>query len=738
MQKGYAPNWHHELIAKKLEDVASGKCKRLMLFMPPRHGKTELATIKFPAWYLGKNPYKEVMCCSYSADLAEEFGRKARTTVADPLHAVIFPECKLQTGSKSATSWKVSARGGFTATGVGGAITGKGANVLIIDDPIKNREEADSDTYRKKVWDWYTSTAYTRLEKDGAVIVIMCMVGDTKVLMSDGTEKELKDIRPGDEVATYENNKLSTAKVKHWANQGSDFTLTIRTSSGILVTANERHPFLIKRNQKLEWVKLKDLKLGDKIVSVKNGEHTKELSVKQKDVISQQNVKSSVTPIITNINGQVDIDLHQSTLSLDTQQGLDIDTELSLKITKECLRNKKESVQSVSNSQGKTSERTGEENSVLTTTMKQGELEDSFVTTATSQLDTQKLKKSCSAQLSTYEITLDEIVDISEHGYEDVFDIQVERTENFIANGLVSHNTRWHDDDLAGRLLQLEGEKGYTFIQSKNKWEKCPEHKKEQGKWDVIRFPAVSIEQESYRKIGEPLWESKYDLTGLAEIKSAIGLRDWGALYQQDPVTEEGADFHNEWFDYWKRIPKGVRYVTTVDLAISQKESADDSVVLTVAFDAHDNIYVVKYKNWKANPSEVIDEIYDRYNEFGGYIGIESVGYQESMFHYLRLAGQTRGRYLPVEQIRTRSNKESKIRGLIPFYANNKIFHAPAGMDELEDQLKRFPSGKHDDIIDSLAMTLGLLRRPMIDRGSGIDLAKEAGIKYGIDGKPYV
>ena len=177
-QKNYEFNWHHRIIANKLEAVERGEIKRLMVFMPPRHGKSELTTIKFPTWYLGKNPTHPIITVSYSGDLAGTFGGKARDVVDSEVYKRIF-NVGLKADSKSRVFWEIDKieegveGGSYTSAGLGGAITGKGAKLLIIDDPIKNKEEADSVTYREKTWDYYTSTLYTRLEKDAAIILIL-------------------------------------------------------------------------------------------------------------------------------------------------------------------------------------------------------------------------------------------------------------------------------------------------------------------------------------------------------------------------------------------------------------------------------------------------------------------------------------------------------------------------------------------------------------------------------------
>ena len=171
----YTPNWHHEVIARKLEEarrkVENGINARLILELPPRHGKSEAATIKFPAQTLGIHPDWPVIVSSYSAELAEDFGLKTRDTLSHEHYQAIF-NTTLRPDTQARGRWLTSEGGGYTATGVGGAITGRGFKIGIIDDPFKNREEADSEVIREKVWNWYTSTFYTRQEGVSAIIVI--------------------------------------------------------------------------------------------------------------------------------------------------------------------------------------------------------------------------------------------------------------------------------------------------------------------------------------------------------------------------------------------------------------------------------------------------------------------------------------------------------------------------------------------------------------------------------------
>lgn len=162
---------HLELLNEKFLAVARGEIRRLAINMPPRHGKSEFASKYLPGWYLGMFPRRRVILASYGASFASQWGRKVRDLL-DEDGDWIF-DVRIRGDSKAADIWEIADHaGGMQTCGVGGPLTGKGADLLIIDDPIKNAEEANSETYREKTWDWFTSTAYTRLEPGGALIVI--------------------------------------------------------------------------------------------------------------------------------------------------------------------------------------------------------------------------------------------------------------------------------------------------------------------------------------------------------------------------------------------------------------------------------------------------------------------------------------------------------------------------------------------------------------------------------------
>ena len=167
---------HHKRMADAFERVANGTCKRLIINMPPRHTKSEFASYLLPAWFLGRFPHKKIIQCSNTGELAVGFGRKVRNLVDTETYHEVFPELSLSTDSKAAGRWNTSKGGDYFAIGVGGTVTGKGADVLIIDDPHSEQEAAmaavNPDVY-DKVYEWYTSGPRQRLQPGGAIIMVM-------------------------------------------------------------------------------------------------------------------------------------------------------------------------------------------------------------------------------------------------------------------------------------------------------------------------------------------------------------------------------------------------------------------------------------------------------------------------------------------------------------------------------------------------------------------------------------
>ena len=176
MWPGFIDGRHHKIMAKKFEEIANGTCKRLIINMPPRHTKSEFASYLLPAWFLGKFPGKKIIQTSNTAELAVGFGRKVRNLVGSEQYSRIFPDVTLRSDSKAAGRWSTNANGEYFAIGVGGTVTGKGADLLIIDDPHSEQEAAIAATNPEvydKVFEWYSSGPRQRLQPGGAIVVIM-------------------------------------------------------------------------------------------------------------------------------------------------------------------------------------------------------------------------------------------------------------------------------------------------------------------------------------------------------------------------------------------------------------------------------------------------------------------------------------------------------------------------------------------------------------------------------------
>lgn len=170
------PNWirgrHIEELIKALHRIERGEIDRLLVLMPPRHSKSVTVSQFFPAWYLGRHPDRDIICASYGQDLANDFGLKVRNLIADPMHRTIFPKSVLSSDSAAKDQFGLTGGGRYWAVGRGSATTGRGAHCFIIDDPIKDQVEAQSETLRRQLHEWFSSVVYTRLQDPGGAVII--------------------------------------------------------------------------------------------------------------------------------------------------------------------------------------------------------------------------------------------------------------------------------------------------------------------------------------------------------------------------------------------------------------------------------------------------------------------------------------------------------------------------------------------------------------------------------------
>lgn len=579
-----------ELIDQEVaEAIADGG--RLIITVPPQEGKSTRVAVWTPVWALMRDPEKRVVVASYAESLARRNAMQARAILNEYGSGAVdemtgealndYLGIRVAQDHRQASSWAVAGHaGGYYATGTSGALTGRAADLLIIDDPLKNQQQADSAREREKIWEWWTSVAQTRLAPGAAVIVIMCMTGDTPVLMADGRERPLRDIRPGDEVATYEGGRLTTSTVRNWRNNGPDSIYRIKMKSGVEVRANARHPFLTVKDGNETWTRLRDLKPGDTIRRA-TGESGEESPAPQKGVTSPQSARACACPITTGNGGLTDTGPRLSTRNPVEPPESSTDTESLPSSTRQCVRSRAGDVPYAAKSRTiATRERTGLGNSVSTMTTTPDGCVACCAMTATSPSDTESPQKPYSGPLSTYSVTDDIVAAVEPCGEEDVFDVQIDRTENFIANGLVSHNTRWHEDDLVGGILAEEDRR----TEAERLWRtvNIPAIAEEGVPDALLREPGVSLESARGRTLAD-----------FRRIRGSVGARVWSSLYQGCPTPSEGGLFAREEINRGRVADADLAgLIVSVDPAESGR--GDEAGVLVMGWDHTGSMYVAE------------------------------------------------------------------------------------------------------------------------------------------------
>jgi predicted phage terminase large subunit-like protein len=726
MWPGFVNGRHHKVMAKKFQDIAEGRLKRLIINMPPRHTKSEFASYLLPAWFLGKYPNKKIIQCSNTAELATGFGRKVRNLVGSEQYAKVFPNVSLRQDSKAAGRWSTNHNGEYFAIGVGGTVTGKGADLLIIDDPHSEQEAklaASSPEIFDSVYEWYTSGPRQRLQPGGSIVIVMCMTGDTPVLMANGTEKPLRDVRAGDVVATFDNGKLLNSKVNNWQSSGVDSIYKIQTQSGKILRANERHPFLVMNEGVLEWTRLNQLQRGDLLVSLKDAkdslgqqqsranagladqknptiEKTQTHHINQLAIMESGKVLPVAWTVVKRKLLVVACALHimaKSTLQKSLQKkrentDLNIGTESLLSSTRQWLKSAITFViYANSPLQAKTHAHIGVGSYVSTTATIQGRSEVCSATTATLPLAMARRQTYLSELHRISDFTVDEIISITPDGEEEVFDVEIDRTENFIANGVVSHNTRWSKKDLTGRILQSSMERdGET--------------------WELIEFPAILPS-------GNPLWPEFWSYEELDALRDELPPAKWNAQYQQSPTSEEGALIKRDWWKVWeKEEPPPCDYILqSWDTAFSKSERADYSACTT---------WGVFYPNENPeDPNIILLDAFKKRMEFPELKEVAMKYYREwepdSFIVEAKASGapliyELRAMGIPVQEFTpTRGNdKIVRVNAISDLFASGKVWAPPKRWaEEVIEELAAFPNSDHDDFVDSTSQALLRFRK---------------------------
>lgn len=752
---GFEPALHHRLLIDQLERVARGEVDRLAIFMPPGSAKSTYGSVLFPPWFMARNPGMQVLAASHTTELAERWGRKVRGMLDE--HGAMLG-ASLSPISNAAGRWALMNGSEYFAAGVGTGIAGFRADLCVIDDPLRSRKDADSELNRNDQWEWYVGDVLPRIKPGCRIVLIQCMTGDTPVMLADGSKKSLKDIRPGDKVSTYKDGVLSTSFVLNWTNNGLDRIFTIKMTSGITVRANERHPFLVYEGGGLKWVRTKDLCRGCSILKVNGGvgsvkhahvrdanagyivadfvtviislkeglialsrslvcsarsltrmnglrrdhdtrqvpgENGRERRARGEDAESQ--LKVAVTALLTTIrkDGQVAFARLRLMLYRSATRISSIAMGLLARNISVYLPSKMESVPYAGSLRAPMFEPTGTENFASIIVTMRTRLEGFCATIATLLSDTQKQRKSLSPSLNISDFILDKVLEVSDAGVEEVFDIQIDQTENFIANGLVSHNTRWHEDDLAGRILEDAKRTGRT--------------------WRVISLPAVAEADDLLgRQPGEYLWDDAYGYgQTLRDAEREQTPRNWSALFQQRPAPETGDYFKEEWLRPYVTAPDlgTLTVYGGSDFAVTA-DGGDYTVHAVVGIDPEHKPWLLDLWRGQTASDKWVDVWCDLSKQWkpNGW-AFEQGQIKSGVGPFLKQRARERNCWTDMRDFPTRGDKAVRaqsMRGRMAMLGLGVPIGKP-WYPALRAELLSFPAGKHDDQVDALGLVGQLL-----------------------------
>jgi predicted phage terminase large subunit-like protein len=713
---------HHRIMSDAFERIANGTLKRLIINLPPRHTKSEFASYFFPAWFIGRFPDKKIIQCSNTADLAVGFGRKVKNLIETDTYQSIFPGTKLAADSKASGKWSTRAMGEYFAVGVGGTVTGKGADILVIDDPHSEQDAtqaAFNPEIYDKVYEWYTSGPRQRLQPGGAIIVVMCMTGDTDVLMADGTQRKLSSVRPGDLVATYKDGAVSASVVRNHRSNGFDDVFTVTTSSGKKFRANERHPFLVDIEGERKWARLRDLRPGLFLVGTKiakdlpvpNQGRAYATPVRQEKattgktraqntdlwatrVAGRASRAPAVNPFFARACAKAAISVNTTAqgklLSSAAHVASSIDTASAMLTIKVWWLKGVIAAMSADESRPlKTRALIGAASFASTIATIPERFAAFCVTTATSLSVMARSLKYSYALRNTFAVTTDEIISIEPSGKEEVFDIEVSGTENFIANGVVSHNTRWATNDLTGQIVKKSVERQNA------------------DEWEVIELPAIMPS-------GEPLWPEFWSIDLLNATKAEIPLSKWNAQYQQNPTSEEGALVKRDWWQKWphEEPPSCVAIIQSWDTAYLKTQRSNHSACTTWGVfyrNTEDgsqvpNVILLDAYKEKLEFPELKRKAREKYNAYQpDQLIIEKRASGAPLIFELRRMG------LPVTEFTpTRGNdKIARLNAVTDLFSSGCVWCPETEWaDAVIEEIAAFPHSPDDDYVDSTTQAL--------------------------------
>jgi predicted phage terminase large subunit-like protein len=683
---GYKPARHHRLLNRKLEAVARGEIPRLAIFWPPGSAKSTYTSVLFPPWLLCQDPKALILAASHTTELAERWGRRVRNIIADQSLTLGI---KLSDDNQAANRWSIESGGEYYAAGANVGIAGFRALYGLIDDPIRSRQDADSLLVRERLWEWYLNDFRPRLVPNARQVLIQCMTGDTRISLADGRTMRLDVIYPGDRVLSWDGRQCVAAKVSAVIDNGLDQTYLIRTK-GMKVRANARHPFLVLTKDGMQWIRTINLKPGMHIIRFAAA-HGEALLVPSMDAIDRQDVGVCATATTINQNGLSAIARLRSRLNTDYSGAASGVMELISRISNDFSPNRMASAPFAEPMAVAAGRVIGSQTSFPTIITKQASFAACYATTATELPDELAIPEFWNVPSNTSEADTDVVVSVTPYAMEHVFDLSIDGTHNFVANGLWCHNTRWHEDDLAGRVLNHEP-------------------------WEVLSLPALAKPDDALgRRVDEPLWcDDDYGYGAqLLGLRDTTPPRVWSALYQQSPAPDEGDFFKEEWLKPRDILPhpSTLRVYGGSDYAVTS-DGGDYTVHAVVGIDHLNNMYLLDVWRRQATSDIWVDAFCDLILKYRPLEWAEEGGQIKSgVGPFLEKRMRTRRLYVNRRAFTSRGDKAVRARSMQGRMALDGLYypkHAHWVPDFLAEILS-FPAAKHDDQVDALGLCGQLL-----------------------------
>lgn len=756
---------HHEIMEDGLMRIFNRQIRFLIVNCPSQIGKSDLCSKAFPSWYAGRRPNERIGLVSYEANFAESWGRKSMDWL-EQYGPSIF-NVTINPDKRSGQHWetlnltsKKSAGGGMKTAGIGGQITGNAYEGFIIEDPVKNPREAQSTTKIREVIDFMQGAVWPRIRPNTWVILVMCMTGDTPILMADGTINNLKDIKIGDRIYAWKDKQLVKRTVLNFRDQGLDDIYEIKTGNNT-VKANARHPFLFKtRKNKYKWIRVEDFHtlnktdclvvqgaiedtgielisedeawllgymFGDGWITIRKGikkAYKNKKAYLRKEVVTcialsnheYKNVKvEKLLKQLFNIKGT-----RTSAGYIRTEQqkigrwciehgliGKAKTKRLPKWLFSQSLKVKEAFLDGYVKADGyETSTRTlfcvsnkelledvrvlyrscGYCPSNITSWSGVGRPPNSPkpINYINYQLGVSKLKKAdwhFRKIKSVKKLPQQEIV----------YDITVDDAECFVADGLISHNTRWGTEDLTAWMIQ--------------------QLKKINEPYEHIIIPGIADSEDDPvgRAIGDPLWPEERSLKFWEDQKQIMGPYWFSSIIQQHPINKGGNIIKTSWFRRYTERPARTTadmIVFSIDAAQKAEEIHDYTVIGVWYVVEGTKYYLVDMVRDRFEHPDLLTIVMDMAELWKPHlILVENKGAGTSLLQHLDK--ETSYATLAIDP---RSDKEMRAITESAVIKSGHVYVPLEGTQpwifDFEQEVASFPASKYNDIVDMLSQFL--------------------------------